>query len=673
MKERLSSPLNLVLLIMFYVMNISVNGVVTYSIGLVYYLGKLEMNLIWLYISQLCSTITGNYVKIYVAYLSDRMETKYGRRKPMVAFGIMLQMISGLFLCLPPNKDNNLLLSLWYATFYVICDIGYNIASIPFSSWLLESAFDTDDYTRINAIASQIGSAVGYGVGLAVLYFIQPIYIGLINLCVGSLTLIAVLYCIPSKVNVKLPSMPPLIPSVRTCMRSGLFQKLFINRILIYAVVGISGSAYAYITAIGFEYVKTNAILVKILLIQGIIVTVLAIPVGIITNYILTYVEVIVLYQWTTIGYGFSCIILFVSVISNKTFYFFECMFTLSSLFFTAASIIDTLLIRELVILDTFQTGLNREALYQTTLYTAQGMVSTVISYLPTVIYFLAGLSIAYPDSDDDIIVNHYNFNDNTLWLLRIFLALVPAACALLAYIVMRTYPLKKNVANKINDLLRLDYQDNENANDNTNLKINDSNEINLEEKLLPQKNKSEYDNDDKMLYFHFSTEELQLIANSECFTHNEGFQKIVHYNAIGLIFAMILVPTLLAGSIIQIRNFSTSMISILLTLLLIVSFYLLYEILRFRIIQKLKIIMPTELRAIVMSVIEKEENSKVIFTRKLDTLTNNDEHIKLVVDQWYKDSAIFTLVKGYSNNYLVIYVILMCILGIALYGLAIF
>jgi GPH family glycoside/pentoside/hexuronide:cation symporter len=663
-------------------MNVSINGVVTYSIGLIYYLGKWEMSLVWLYIAQLCSTITGTYTKVYVGYLSDKMETKYGRRKPMVAMGIMLQMLSGALLCIPPNKDNNLLLSVWYVVFFVICDIGYNIATIPFSSWLLESSLNTEDYTRINAIASQIGSAFGYIIGLAILYFVEPMYSGLFNLCFGSLTLAAILHYIPSNVITKLPDMPPLIPSVRTCMSSGLFQKLFINRILIYAVVGISGSASAYITALGFNYVQTNNLLVKVLLIQGIVLSLLAIPVGLLTNYLLNYIETIDLYQWTTIGYGFSCLILFISVISNKTFFFFESIFTLLSLVFTAVSIMDTLLIRELIILDTFQTGFNREALYQTTLYTAQGMVSSIITYIPTIVYFMSGLSIAYSDSDDDIIVNHYNFDNTTLWLLRIFLSLVPACCALLAYFVMRTYPLRKNVANKINEVLRLHYYESSNDDDDLTINIlaNDHNEVmnsninesDIEDELM-KANKRDIDYNDKMLYFHLSIEELQLISNSDCCyekIQNDGLQKIIYLNAIGLFIALTAIPTLLAGSIIQIMAYSTSMISVQLTLLLVVSFYLLYEILRFSVIQKLKKMHSVELKNTIISVLEKDENSKVLFRGKLDKLFRDDDHIKLVVDQLYKESPILTIVKGYFNNYMLVYGLLICIQGIAVYGI---
>ena len=52
----------------------------------------------------------------------------------------------------------------------------------------------------------------------------------------------------------------------------------------------------------------------------------------------------------------------------------------------------DTILTRELVILDTFQTGYNRESLFQTTIYTTQGMITSIITYIPTIIYFFSGL-----------------------------------------------------------------------------------------------------------------------------------------------------------------------------------------------------------------------------------------------------------------------------------------
>jgi Na+/melibiose symporter-like transporter len=64
--------------------------VITYSIGLVYYLGRWEMSLVWLYIAQLCSTITGTYTKVYIGYLSDKIESKYGRRKPLITIGIIM-------------------------------------------------------------------------------------------------------------------------------------------------------------------------------------------------------------------------------------------------------------------------------------------------------------------------------------------------------------------------------------------------------------------------------------------------------------------------------------------------------------------------------------------------------------------------------------------------------
>jgi Na+/melibiose symporter-like transporter len=323
--------------------------------------------------------------------------------------------------------------------------------------------------------------------------------------------------------------------------------------------------------------------------------------------------------------------------------------------------------------LDTFQTGYNRESLFQTTIYTTQGMVTSIITYIPTVIYFFSGLGIVYTYSDDDIIDKHYSFDEKTLWLLRIFLSFVPSLFAILAYFLMRSYPLRKRVADKINETFSKEYQitnatDDITLNDNTN-NITNNDGYDLKEKLLIEStSKIDDDFDKTMIYFHFSREELNLISNSICSTNvNEGLQKITYYNIIGLIMGLITTITLIAASIIQIMNYSTSWISILLTLLLVISFYLLYEILRFFTIRKIKEMDALELRNQVQSTLEKDNKLKYIFNEKLSNLLQ-DYNIENIIEQLYQN--IYPIIKGNMKKYLLVYGMLISILGVAVYGL---
>lgn len=123
-----------------------------------------------------------------VGFLSDRFETRWGRRKPWVLAASVVCAISLFFLFQPPGTATIVYYGVWSFLLY----FGFSLFEIPRSAWSAEINRDYNERSRINTSIAQfnvIGSLV---------FWLTPILLvgvtGTTQLTGASLTAIAWLY-----------------------------------------------------------------------------------------------------------------------------------------------------------------------------------------------------------------------------------------------------------------------------------------------------------------------------------------------------------------------------------------------------------------------------------------------------------------------------------------------
>jgi len=87
-----------------------------------------------------------------VGILSDRIETKYGRRKPWVAVGSVILAI-GFFFIFTPSTHNG---AIYFTTWVVLMYLGYTIFSVPKLAWHSEISRNYDERQRVVAYVAVV-------------------------------------------------------------------------------------------------------------------------------------------------------------------------------------------------------------------------------------------------------------------------------------------------------------------------------------------------------------------------------------------------------------------------------------------------------------------------------------------------------------------------------------
>lgn len=82
-----------------------------------------------------------------IGYLSDKSQTRFGRRKPWIAAGALLLMVSAYNLFNPPATVTNTHLLVWA----VLLWLGWTMINIPYYAWGAELSEDYNERTSITA------------------------------------------------------------------------------------------------------------------------------------------------------------------------------------------------------------------------------------------------------------------------------------------------------------------------------------------------------------------------------------------------------------------------------------------------------------------------------------------------------------------------------------------
>jgi GPH family glycoside/pentoside/hexuronide:cation symporter len=124
---------------------------------------ELGVSLVWLGIVIAANRILDGFTDILIGYWSDRIVTRWGRRKPMIfAGGVVMALCYFLLWMFPENASHTGLL-VWYgavtATFY----LGTTLFGTGYWALGVELTMDYDERTRVSAWRAYAGAIAGIG------------------------------------------------------------------------------------------------------------------------------------------------------------------------------------------------------------------------------------------------------------------------------------------------------------------------------------------------------------------------------------------------------------------------------------------------------------------------------------------------------------------------------
>lgn len=133
-----------------------------------FYSGTLGLDLAMVGFILTIARISDVFTDPIVGKLSDRTHTRWGRRRPWIIVGVMVMMVSGIMLFLPPENVSNSYLLLWIAAIY----LGYTLIEIPYGAWGAELSQDYDERNRVTG-SRNIFALIGLLIAISV-----PIFVG---------------------------------------------------------------------------------------------------------------------------------------------------------------------------------------------------------------------------------------------------------------------------------------------------------------------------------------------------------------------------------------------------------------------------------------------------------------------------------------------------------------
>jgi len=436
------------------------------------------MSLIWVTQVGIITSCLFIPLTLLVASLSDSLSGKWarwGRRKPFIFLSIPVIVISAFMLAWPAqNKSNPKVFDYFYLATMIIFAFPAALFSIPFSSWMIESCGSPAEYTTINGVL-MLSSLFG---GLLSQLILSSKYEGdpfrgaklcaMFVLFSVPLSFLTLLWVVPGKELRQAPVQPPIVSSFRQCIRTKEFQTIFWNETLTQMASNGAGAFTFPILYLFFGLVHTDSVQ------KYFAPTIVAILIGSVVC-ILTLMWALKRFEKIVVYKTIMLLLVFLGLCSVATmvpaiisygkpgFYTpeqlgtqivaFLGIFALATMLGVCMNFCQGLLVRDLIIFDTFTNGLNREGMYQTAIRIPAGLFATIPSNLSLGILYSTGfLNKTGPVSADPYIDEVYGWNQGTLVQITQFSVIFSCVVGLGAYVLMTNYGLTTAVATKMEE-----------------------------------------------------------------------------------------------------------------------------------------------------------------------------------------------------------------------------
>lgn len=353
---RLSTPLNLVCFWLFSIFN-NAGYYMALGIGLLRYL-QWGLSIIDIVKAGMIIYTLQTLTQVIVAIYCDRTVTSFGRRKPFVVVGNLIRYVCVFLLCSPPDfGDRTDYLFAWYVVFNTLSWMGYTIHLNPYQSWLIESTVDDADYVKIRTVALPFGGLIG-GISAAVLLVYSPLVAAIYYLIGGMISLICIVSFVPSVCYREQKKQPHIIPSVRMCAQYPDFLKLFWNRVFMESA-SVTYAALIYFMLATSFHMNNESSIVFVFLLCAIIGGIGGVIFCILCNWIFHYHDRLYVLWGLQLGEAILAFITFFISMSDSpaAFVIYVILCIAMATMGVPLLIITEVLMRDLVVFDTFVTG----------------------------------------------------------------------------------------------------------------------------------------------------------------------------------------------------------------------------------------------------------------------------------------------------------------------------
>lgn len=414
--------------------------------------------------------IVSLFLGIAVSKYSDAIQTNFGRRKPFVVAGFLVQFV-GVLILTNPQVGNVHTYPAQVAIGNIAGVVGNALWVTPWNSWLIESIRNQATYAKVYALGACI-TVIGLILAIVVGAIGNQPHVILAGVVVfGIISLPLLIYFVPNPILQEAPAQPPLVPSLRTCIRTAEFRTILLNTVALS--IGLTlGQEFLLIvlySCFGFTHQKeVNGAL---------FVTAIAVPIGTcvfipLIAWSVGKFEKIHLYRGLSVLMWVLALMSVLAMIpgigaysgdsySDSTLLSYYTLYIISQVgLICAAAIpigfINSLFLRDLVIYDNFVNNVDRENVYQQALLVPVSIVATVVGgFFKAMIYATGFHGTGTKKADDDYIQTVYTWNVDTLWQVAFYVLVVTTIATFIALYSLRDYPLTTVVSEQMSKVVK--------------------------------------------------------------------------------------------------------------------------------------------------------------------------------------------------------------------------
>lgn len=371
-------------------------------------------------------------------FISDRTKTRWGRRRPYIVFFVPVMVIGILMIFFPWSSGFNYLF-IWILISLFVYDTGYTFVGLTYASLLPELTFDLDKRAKTN-----IFSIFFAGIATVITFIIGFLFItnlSLIQMVAIILTVIATAVIIFSGITVKEKKQFMEVKALST--KDALLHSFKNKSFLTYEIFN-------------FMYTCVYNILTISLIQFGISVLALSSLEGTIllaAFFLLTFVGIFVMRYFNRALGTKKTVLIFSAIFSATiTLVFFAQTYIQTLILviilgfsYSAPSLLNSLLIADIIDEDELKTGRRREGMYF-------GGNALITKPAISVAAFLAGLINTYFFFNPSFNVQSPKYVQAGYALLgiRLLMGIIPAVLLALGLIFLIFYPLNKKRVEKL-------------------------------------------------------------------------------------------------------------------------------------------------------------------------------------------------------------------------------
>ena len=132
-----------------------------------FYQMTLKLDPVWLAAALTVPRFMDAFIDPLVGRFSDNFHSRYGRRRPLVAIGALVQALAFGLIWMVPATWGSVGLTAWLVATQIIFYIGYSFFSVPFLALQYEITPDYDERTSVSSYVGFFRKAVASASGWA--------------------------------------------------------------------------------------------------------------------------------------------------------------------------------------------------------------------------------------------------------------------------------------------------------------------------------------------------------------------------------------------------------------------------------------------------------------------------------------------------------------------------